>query len=937
MPPRCIVLTCGYVMALRWVGKNKTVFSGFFAGPLTGCRSPVKGQVVTLCDPEFGDQVGYEQAYLSMLYGRVDALRVETAARLAVVLREAGGTAQARAERDAAFGENSGRLARLAAAENGLCFGRLDFGDGRRYYIGRIGLLSESVDDDPLLVDWRAPAARPFYAATAAAPEGVHRRRHIVSRERRVLSVDDEVLDGAGPLDGEVLAGQAALLAAVTAGRTGQMHDIVATLQAEQDAIIRCDQHGVLVVQGGPGTGKTAVALHRAAYLLYSRPRLAAQGVLIIGPNAVFLSYIAQVLPGLGETSVLLSTIAELFPGVTADRAEPVATAALKGRAVLAGMLAAAVRERQAPPGSDICFAYGADVLRVSGDACARAAARARADGLPHNQARRVFVDEIIGQLAHQVAEQTRSLAARLEAEVADVLAEADVDRAVRDDLARLTGVLGDDRSHDVVDYEVADARAEGYVDRGVRGDLAGARGDDGSHDMVDAEVADLGRRVRGDLTGVLGERGSHGTVDAEVGGVDRGVRGDLARARGGDGLHDIVDDEDVRDLRRALASDPAVWAAVDALWPALTPQQLLADLFADPDRLAACAPQLSEAERALLVRARGGGWSAADVPLLDEAADLLGVDDLAVRARAAREQAKRIAYAQGVLDIAAGARGGDDGEAVEVLAAGDLLDARQLAGRHQQVEYATVADRAAADRTWTFGHVIVDEAQELSPMAWRLLMRRCPGRSMTLVGDLAQTSDAAGSTSWGETLRPHVGDRWQLARLSVNYRTSAEIMEATVDLLAVLGPDLVAPKSVRRTGIRPWRMSVSAAALPARLIQHITQELAVLDKGRLAVIVPDSRAAELAGAIRAVFPDAAAGPCPDLTARVVVLGVRQAKGLEFDSVVIADPAAILAASPRGRNDLYVALTRATSRLGVLHPGAVPAEIGRAIREREPS
>jgi len=837
---------------------------------------------VTSRDPEFGDQVGYEQAYLSMLYGRVDALRGETAARLATVLRETGGTAQARTERDSAFGEYSGKLARLAAAENGLCFGRLDFGDGRRYYIGRIGLLADSADEDPLLVDWRAPAARPFYAATTAAPAGVHRRRHIVTRERRVLSVDDEVLDGAGPLDGEVLAGQAALLAAVTAGRTGRMHDIVATLQAEQDAIIRSDQQGVLVVQGGPGTGKTAVALHRAAYLLYNRPRLAAQGVLIIGPNSTFLSYIAQVLPGLGETSVLLSTIAELFPGVAADRAEPAATAAVKGRAVLSDILAAAVRQRQAPPGSDLCFAHGGDVLQVNGDACARAADRARAGGRPHNQARRIFVGEIIDRLAHQVAERTRSLAARLEAEVADVLAEADVDRAVREDLARLAGVLGGDGPGDLVDDEAADVQAD--LDRVVRGDFAR-----------------------------------------------------LAGRVGGGGPGDIVDDEDIDDLRRALASDPAVRAALDALWPALTPQQLLADLFADPDRLAACAPQLSSAERALLARARGGGWSAADVPLLDEAADLLGVDDRAVQARAAQEQAKLIAYAQGVLDIAAGARSGGDDGTPEALAAGDLVDARQLASRHQHVEHVTVADRAAADRTWTFGHVIVDEAQELSPMAWRLLMRRCPGRSMTLVGDLAQTSDAAGSTSWGATLRPHVGDRWKLARLSVNYRTSAEIMEATADLLAALGPELAAPKSVRTTGLPPWRMGISAPALPARLVRHVVQELAVLDEGRLAVIVPDDRAAELAAAVQAAVPGAAAGPRPDLTARVVVLGVRQAKGLEFDSVLIADPAAILAASPCGRNDLYVALTRATRRLGVLHPGPAPAEIGRALREREPS
>ncbi|MEO3862330.1 AAA family ATPase [Acrocarpospora sp. B8E8] len=778
---------------------------------------------MTLPDPEAGNPIRREDAYVSMLYRRLDTLRADTAARLAAISRGVGGTAQARAERDAAFSEYSGRLARLDAAENGLCFGRLDLSGGGRHYIGRIGL--PSPEGDPLLVDWRAPAARPFYVATTAVPEGVHRRRHIVTRGRRVVSVDDEVLDGGGAPGAETLAGEAALLAALNAGRTGRMHDVVATLQAEQDAIIRSDHRGVLVVQGGPGTGKTAVALHRAAYLLYNRPRLAAQGVLVVGPNTTFLSYIGQVLPGLGETGVLLATIAELFPGVSTDRAEPAPAAEVKGRAVMAEVLAAAVRERQAPPGV---------LSRLDRDARAQAAARARASGLPHNRARPVFADAIIDHLARGLAEQTRRLADRLEAEIADVLAEADVDRAVRDDLAGLEGVLP----------------------------------------------------------------------------------------------REIVDDED--DLRRELASDPDVRAEIDALWPALTPQRLLEDLFADPDRLAACAPQLSEPERASLVRAPGG-WSAADVPLLDEAAELLGVDDRAVRARAARERARHIEYAQGVLDIA---RFGDD-EARETLAAGDLLDARGLADRHHEVEQATVAERAAADRTWTYGHVIVDEAQELSQMAWRQLMRRCPSRSMTLVGDVAQTSDAAGTTSWDRVLHPYVGDRWRLARLSVNYRTPAEIMAATADLLAGLDPEMAPPKSVRETGMPPWRMSTSARALPERLAHHTAQEAALLGDGRLAVIVPDDRTAELATAIQATLPDAAFGPHPDLTAPIVVLGVKQVKGLEFDSVLVADPAAILSASPRGRNDLYVALTRATQRLGILHPGPAPAEIARTVRERD--
>ncbi|WP_199536625.1 HelD family protein [Spongiactinospora gelatinilytica] len=787
-------------------------------------------------EPRAGSPAEQEQAYVAVLYQRLDVLRAEAADRRAEAARDRGGTAQARAERDAAFARYSARLARLEAAENGLCFGRMDLAGGSRLYVGRIGLPAPDGEGDPLLVDWRAPAARPFYVATAAAPQGVRRRRHIVTRGRRVVRVDDEILDSAAAPSGDGLAGEAVLLAALTAGRTGRMRDIVATLRAEQDAIIRSDHQGVLVVQGGPGTGKTVVALHRAAYLLYTRPRLAARGVLVVGPNSTFLTYIGQVLPGLGETGVVSATVADLFPGVVADRVEPAAAAEIKGRAVMAEVLAAAVRARQAPPGQGVSIAFGTEVLRLDDDARERAAALARASSLPHNRARALFADAIIGHLAHRLAEETNRLADRLEAEVADILAEADIDRAVREDLAELGG--------------------------------AGQREPE-----------------------------------------------------------EIVGAEDVRELRRSLAADPGVRAALDALWPVLTPQRLLDELFADPDRLAGLAPGLSAAERAALVR-RPGGWTAADVPLLDEAAELLGADDRAAGVRAARERARRVAYAQEVLDIDAGARTGGD-ETAEVLTAADLLDAGSLADRHEEAGGATVAERAAADRTWAFGHVIVDEAQELSEMAWRLLMRRCPGRSMTLVGDVAQTSDPAGTASWDRVLRPRLGDRWRLARLSVNYRTPAEIMDATAGLLAELRPEQAPPRPVREAGVRPWRLSVPARELPALLARYAAAEAALLEGGRLAVITSDGRAAELAAAV----PGAAAGPHPDLTAPVVVLGVTQAKGLEFDSVLVADPAGILAASPRGRGDLYVAMTRATQRLGILHPGPAPAVLAHAVPE----
>ncbi|TQS41998.1 HelD family protein [Cryptosporangium phraense] len=775
-----------------------------------------------------------EQEHLTGLYGRLDELRLATKQRLVDVAGQTGGTAQARSERDATFTEYSARLSRLDAAEQGLCFGRLDLEDGVRHYVGRVGLPAPDADADPLLLDWRAPAARPFYVATSAAPEGVHRRRHIATRERRVTSLDDEVLDGAPDADREQLAGAAALLAAVTTGRTGRMQDIVATLQAEQDRIIRSDAQGVLVVQGGPGTGKTAVALHRAAYLLYHSNRIATRGVLVVGPNAVFLRYIGQVLPGLGETSVLLSTVGELFPGVVADRVDAPATVALKGSRRMADLVAAAVRDRQAPDGPAFDVRVGDDVVRLEPRFWTAAADRARATRRPHNQARPTFVRLVTAEVARQLEAQAAGLADRLEAEAATLLGDTDLDAAAAADLARLG-------------YDEADT---------------------------------------GDAYG-----------------------------------------ETAVDYRAVAEADPNVADACDRLWPPMTPGRLLAELFAHADRLeTAAAGLLTPEEIALLRREPGrpgypGGWSVADVPLLDEAAQRLGADDRAARAQAARARDEEIAYAQGVLDVAVGSKTEDK----EVLTVGDLLDARRLAERHRTLDGRTVAERAAVDRTWTFGHVIVDEAQELSPMAWRLLMRRCPTRSMTLVGDIAQTSSPAGLRSWDEALTPYVGDRWRLTRLSVNYRTPAEIMRITEPLLATLDADAEPPSSVRETGEPPWHAEVPPAALVSRVASVARAELAGLGDGRLAVITPDA----LAPAVAAALPEASAGPEPDLTERAVVLGAAQSKGLEFDVVLVVDPAGIIAAAPRGRNDLYVALTRATQRLGILHPGELPDELTR--------
>ena len=751
---------------------------------------------------------GHEQAYITRLYERLDELRERAGRRLAAVLRQTGGTPAARTEREALTIMYRQQIAQLDAAENGLCFGRLEFNDGVLSYVGRLGMHADNENYDQLLMDWRADAARPFYLATAASPGEVKVRRHIKTKARLVQRLDDEVLDlaAADPSRHEGLTGESALLAALSASRTGRMRDIVETIQAEQDHIIRSPMPGVLVVQGGPGTGKTAVALHRAAYLLYTfRRQLEKRGVLVVGPNATFLRYIGQVLPSLGETSVLLATVGDLMPGVEATGTEPAEVARIKGRATMAKIIAAAVRDRQRVPREGLEVSFEHSRYQLSRASLARARERARRSRRPHNQARQVFLRDALDELARVVA-----------------------------------GRLG---------------------------------------------ANPLGRA-------------------------------------------NLMGRADIEDLRAELRDDEEVRAAIGRLWPVLTPQQLVRDLLASRRLLAAAAAGLPQAERDLLLRAPGSPWTPADVPLLDEAAELLGEDDRAARAAARRRREQEEAYAQGVLDII----GRDEEDDPEILMGADMLDAARLAARQDADLYLTAAERAAADRTWAFGHVIVDEAQELSPMAWRALMRRCPAKSMTIVGDVAQTGDISGSASWADALGPFVADRWRLAPLTVNYRTPAEIMKVAADVLARIDPQATPPRSVRETGSVPWRLAADAASGLAGSVAQAAVALAGQTReGTMAVIVPDSRRAELSAAVAAALPTVAGdgaggqGGEPDLERPVVVLTVRQAKGLEFDSVLVADPGLMLTESPRGLGDLYVALTRATQRAGVVYEGELPA------------
>ncbi|MGL5858548.1 MAG: HelD family protein [Angustibacter sp.] len=747
-----------------------------------------------------------EQAHLDVVHERLAAIIAAASAQLDAIRRAgARGTPQARSERDAFASTLERRIGRLRSVHDRLCFGRLDLRGGQRHHIGRIGLSDER--QDKLLVDWRAPAAAPFYQATPAHPGQVVRRRHLTTSGRRLLHVEDEVLELAamGPGEQATLRGEGALMAAVAAPRTGRMGDIVATIQAEQDQIVRDELAGVLVVQGGPGTGKTAVALHRAAYLLFThRRRLERSGVLVVGPGWEFLRYIEQVLPSLGESGVVMATPATLLPGVVAapDPRDPapgadgcggspapggdepggdgrglggVSLTRLKGELRMVPVLQRAVRDRQRLPDGDLVLAVGSHRITLTRQAVAAARSRARATGAPHNAARVTFVKDVLRHLA---------------------------------------GLLATEWGQELT----ADLRAE---------------------------------------------------LDADL--------------------------RDARDVRVNL----------NLLWMPLTPQRLLADLFAVPVRLASAGAGLTEAERAALHRDRDQRFTVSDVPLLDELAEVIGDDGEAAR----REQHRREQERAGELEYARG-----------VLATTGLhtpgVSAQLLAEQFTAADAAeTVADRAAADRSWVYGHLVVDEAQELSPMVWRMLARRCPSRSWTVVGDVAQRGSASGARAWASALDPVAEGRWRERRLTVSYRTPERVLRVA-DAVARAGGLPVTPvRSVREGAHDPVSMPRSPDD-PEAVLTLVRRLVADEAQGTVGVIAPQAEVDAIGSALRSE-PGLPAG-------RVSVTDPVRVKGLEFDDVVVVEPARIVAGSERGLADLYVALSRATRRLVVVHAEPLP-------------
>jgi DNA helicase IV len=666
--------------------------------------------------------VASEQAYVDAAYRCLAAMRDKTA-RAADI---AEGAAQA-VDSAIAQAHLRHRLATLDADVPGLSFGRIDDEDGGRWYVGRRHV--EDARGDAVVVDWRAEVATPFYRATPVDPQGLRRRRRFLMTGRRIDDLFDEVFDDPDSVDAAHHGGiPDPLLAELERERTGEMRDIVATIAAEQDEVIRAPLDTCLVVQGGPGTGKTAVGLHRAAFLLYEhRQQLDAEGVLVLGPNPIFLRYIAQVLPSLGETAARQTTLERLLCGTTyrVTGTDDEVAVATKGDARMADVIARAVASAVGEP-ADLSVTTAWGTARVAAVDMADAIAAIRGRGVPHNVGR----------------------------------------AALRTQLTRL-----------------------------VRADLARRRGDE----LVTAE------------------------------GVDADLRGN-------------------RDWSRTF----------DRLWPQLGAAALVRRLLTNRAALAAAADGLlSEAEQAAIRRPStrrlaDEPWTSADVVLLDE------------------------------------------------------------------------ADAAVAGPPRSYGHIVVDEAQELSAMGLRAVARRSRTDSLTILGDLAQATAPGAQESWDAAIG-HLGSPATAHRadLDLGYRVPASIMDMANGLLAEAAPGVTPSRSVRLDGRAPAFVAVADAADPHGpdgVAGEVRRSVAALaaTHATVGVIVP--------GAQRTAIEEALAG----VAGGVTILDPPDAKGLEFDAVVVVEPADIAGGTTRGLRLLYVALTRAVQELVVVHSAPLPS----ALRER---
>jgi DNA helicase IV len=667
------------------------------------------------------DEVHREQAALDHAYDELAAMRARTLGLL-TDLRAAG-----KPDPDLEFALVR-RVGLLADTGRPLCFGRIDEEDGTTWYLGR-----RHVEDgaaDPVVLEWRVPAATPFYQARPADPMGLRRRRQFLLDGRHLVSYGDDLFgSAAGGTDGDDgrprLRGGDALLAELERARTGVMTDIVATIQTEQDAVIRAPLAGVLAVQGGPGTGKTAIGLHRAAYLLYNHPQLEADGVLVVGPTRTFLRYIAQVLPSLGEEAVVHVAVRDLVQGFDAIVADPPAVARVKGDVRMATVLGRALAARRQPVQDDLVVDIGLSRIR-----------------LPREE-----VEALVAKIAGREGPYQAGRAA-LRAQLVSALHRS----AIR------AGHHGLDRSR------------------------------------------------------VLHEAGS----------------------------------------------GAAFRTLLDSAWPAVSARALVADLLGSGSRLAAAADGVLDPEEIAVLAGtaagrRRGRWSNGDLALVDEVQSMLH-------------------------------------------------------GRGR-----------------TYGHAVVDEAQDLTPMQFRMIARRCPGGSITVLGDLAQATGPDAPGHWRQLVEQlPQPDGWSLTELTLGYRAPAAVLDFASRLLPVAAPGVRATISVRTGRHDPLVLRVE----PDELYGRAADEAARLAGDGLLVgcIAAPSEVAPMAKALALSGTAWGLAERDGLTKPVTLLDAAGAKGLEFDAVVVVEPATI-AAGDAGLRLLYIALTRPIQQLSVVHSAPLPAPL----------
>lgn len=712
--------------------------------------------------------IGDDERLLAGVATAVRRTREETEGRLDALRREPARSGERALERDLDVQRLSARLRLLRRFDVDACIGKMVDLDGTSTYVGRFGVAGP--EEERLLVDWRAPAAERFFAATAARPMGLSSRRRYRWSGARVVDYWDEVFAPDGIDHSAALDDQSAFIASLGASRSPKMRDVLATIQTDQDAIIRAGAAGALVVDGGPGTGKTVVALHRAAYLLYADPRLkAGGGLLFVGPHRPYVDYVDDVLPSLGEDGALVCAIGDLAAAGahTKEETDP-EVRRVKGLRAVADAVEAAVRIWQRPPRRAVVIdtAWG---------------------GIPVGAGEWAEVFDTDAGMSHN------AVRAQAWERLLDLLAE------------RIEEAAG------------AEERwAEGW------GEASQSRADE---------------------------------FDAYGSGWDA--------------------DEPVREV---LENDDELQALFDRLWPLLDPEALLRGLLGSDDMLRRCAPELTAAERATLTAAVRASWTDADLPLLDAARCAVGDPRALVRsARARREEASaRRMMSDVVTDLIAA----DDG---------DLRIMSMLRGQDLRRTLVRPEDAEADPLAGPFAHIVVDEAQELTAAQWRMLLRRCPSGSFTIVGDRAQARHGF-AESWRERMTAVGVGRAEVSTLTVNYRTPEEVMEVAGPIIRAAVPDANVPVSIRRTG--------------APVVHGA--------RGDLGRVLDDWERRHPEG-VGVVIGDPAFGG----RERVRSLTPELVKGLEFDLVVLVDPHRF-GKGVTGAVDTYVAMTRATERLVIL-------------------